>query len=1231
MRALRLSLGLVFLLASAGSLFAQAGATGSILGTVTDSTGAVIPKVRVTITNTATNVPFHAVTSSAGDYLAPSLNPGYYSVAAEAPGFQKSVTTGINLTVDQRVRVDVVLKPGQVTQTVSVAAQSVALDTDNAALTQLVSQQQVQELPLDGRNFVQLLFIGAGAVTIGGEQGTMRQGEGNAISVNGGRPEGNNFTLDGLVNTDTAMETPAIILSQDAIQEFQVESGVYPAEYGFSATQVNIVSKSGTNQLHGSIFDSYRDNNFDALPFPSAENYITSTPTTLAPLRLNQFGFVADGPVYFPKLYNGRNRTFWMANYEGWRMNNGTVLGDTVPNPAVLQGDFANETYPNLGTANGVLLPGGTLPNYGTPQCTALLGLGYNCMPVDPLTGNPFPNNTIPASRFTSKIGQLAVQNNYWGKPTVANQPEGVTNYIVTIPGPLHQNQQTYRGDQDLGRVGKIFGRFTYSNYKNEANYNSGSSVLGLEEYFETGKSWEISHTINLGQSQVNNFRFGYLSANAPEGSAAPPASVISALGETGVFTKFAALQQTWPNVGLTTYSSGGGPVNSYSGSFSPQWEFADSYTWVKGRHTLGFGVDYRHWTITRNLDDDFYGDWGFSSSTITTNSAPIPAGNPGAGTSSCPNTPGQNGDTATVSLCGTGNAVADMMLGYYNNVGGFVPGPLSPSDQAGNPQTHIYDYFAPYAEDDWRVNPKLTINYGLRWDFRAATHAAQNHFFWLDTQNPLGGLCYADPTLTTDGVAPGHGILYPAQADPVLRYCGSVPRAGQKTPFAPRLGVDYRLTDKTVVRGGFGMFYTSYEGREIDDSADIYPYSIRNSLSPATTPIPSLDPKLSNQLFIPYTALGPFPEASLSFIAVIESENPLDPYVEQWTLSVEREMARNTTLEVNYIGSHSVHLLDRHDIAQANDLTSAQVAFCNQTDSSGNYTNLTVAPCLYSSRLPYPNFNNIYIDSDFHGYSHYDAGNIKFEHRAHDLALTSVFTWAKSLDDKSATAGAGASLTGYEGYMDNHRPNLDYGPSDFDVPYRFVASYVYNLPFGRGKRFASGVNRAADEAIGGWELTGISTFQKGFPYSVGAGDIDSITGTGGNRANLVPGCKIHQNVYTGQLAQFARLNPNCFTQPELGTYGNTGRDFLSQPGINDWDMGVGKNFAIAEHAVFAFKVDAFNAFNHHQYSQDVGGLLVAGSGGNEPVSAGIGASNFGLITGTSSARILQFGGKITF
>ncbi len=1189
---------------SEGFLYGQGGATGTILGTVTDNSGAVVANAKIDVTNTATGAVARTQTSSSGDYSVPSLNPGIYSVTVESAGFQKSVTSGIILAVDQQARVNASLKPGTVATTIEVNATGVTLDTDSAALSQLVSQQQVEELPLNGRNFMQLLLIGAGAVTVGGEQGTMRQGEGDAVSINGGRPEGNNYTLDGLINTDTALVTPAVILSQDAIQEFKVESGTYSAEYGYSASQINIVSKGGSNQIHGSVFEFDRNDDFDAKPFATSTDYIAGVKTANPELRQNQFGFVVDGPVYIPKLYDGRNKTFFMANYEGWRIINGARVSETVPNPAVLTGNFSQETYP-AGVGG---LPGGPLPAYGTPACATLLGAGYNCMPVDPTTGQPFPGNMIPSSRFTSRIGLVAVADSFWGAPTVANQPEGVTNFIKSVGFPLTTNQQTYRLDQNIGKLGSVFFRYTRSNYQNSGTYNSGDLAHGIEQYFETQKNWEVSHTFNIGPKSVNNFRFGYLDAQAPQGGSTIPASAVSALDETGVFTHFTALQQTWPNVNPTKYSSGGGSVNSYSGSDQPAWEFADSFTTIHGKHSIGLGFDIRRVRLTRNLDDDFYGDWSFSSSLIQTNS-------PG-----CPNAPvSVNGGPAT-SLCGTGNAIADMMLGYYSGAAGFVPGPLSPTTTAGNPQTHVFNYYAPYAQDDWKVTQKLTLNLGLRWDYRAAAYEASNHFFWLDTSNPEGGLCYADKTLSTDGVAPGVGL----NGGPILKYCGSVPHPGSKKPFAPRFGLAYRLNNKTVVRGGYGIFYDSSEGREIDDSADIYPYSIRNNLTPGSV---STLPKFSNQLFPSYSTLGPFPESTLSFIAVIESENPINPYVQSWTASVEREIARNTTLEVNYIGTHAVHLLDRRNISQPNSIPAASLAFCQAQNASGTYINITQAPCTVASRLPYPNFNGFYIDSDWHGYSHYNAMNVKFEHRAGDLAVTSVFTWAKSLDDKSAAAGVGATGQGYQGTEDNHDPSLDYGPSDFDVDHRFVSSFVYQLPIGKGKKLLGGVNRAGDLLVGGWEITGITTFQTGFPFSITANDIDGLNDTQFEHANYVPGCNIHG----GLTAKFQRLNPACFTQTALGTYGNTSRNFLRQPGINNWDMGFGKNLSLSERVKFGLHVDTFNTFNHHQYGGNVGALITGGSGGNETISNGVGASNFGLITGASASRIVQLSGKLTF
>jgi len=1185
-------------------VFAQVGATGTILGTITDTSGAVMPNVSVIVTNTATNISSKTLTSSSGDYTVPDLKPGTYTVTATAPGFETTIAQSFTLAVDQKVRINLSLRAGAVAETVRVTEQTVQLDTDSAALSQEMSGTQVSELPLNGRNFMQLLLVGAGAVTVGGEQGTMRQGQGNAVSINGGRPEGNNYTLDGLVNTDQALVTPAVILSQDAIGEFKVQSGIYPAENGFGASQINLVSRAGTNLLHGVLFESLRNNAVDAKPFPTVNDFLAATPTSNPVLQLNQFGFVISGPVYIPKLYDGRNKTFFMANYEGWRMNNGARLVESVPTPAELSGDFSQTTYPAV---NG--LPGGPLPAFGTPTCTAVLASGYDCLPADPTTGLNDWGTQVPSSAQTARIGLVGVKYGFWGTPTAANTPEGVTNFIQNIPGPLNSNQQTYRGDQSLGKLGSVFGRYTHATYANHTNYNSGSAVYGLEEYDQTEDAWEISHTINFGPRDVNNFRFGHLRAQAPQGSAAPPAEAVNALGLMGVFTKFAPLQQTWPNIGFGSgkFASGGGPINSYTGSDNPNWEFADSYTLIRGRHTIGLGIDYRHWHLKRNLDDDFYGDWTFSGNTVVKNFVTCP--NPAS-----PLNGGQ-------PLCGTGNGVADMLTGYYNGVGGFVPGPLSPTNQAGNPQDHVFNYVGPYAEDDFKVSPKLSINYGLRWDFRAAAYEEHNHFFWLDTTNSQGGLCYADPQLTTDGVAPGTGI----NGGPILRYCGKVPHPGSKTPFAPRLGVNYRFNDKTVVRGGYGIFFDSFEGREIDDSADIYPYSIRNSLSPTTV---AGVPKLTNQLFPAYTTLGPFPESSLSFIAVIESENPLNPYVQSWTLSVQRALDQNSTLEVNYIGTKSTHLLDRRNISQPLQIPAASLSFCQATDpKTGAYLNLGTAPCSVVSRLPYPNFNGFYIDSDFHGYANYNAMNIKFEHRTGNLAATAIYTWAKSMDDKSAAAGVGATGAGYQGFEYNHNPNLDYGPSDFNVGQRFVTSYVWQLPFGRGQKFANQVNRAADLAIGGWQLSGIVTFQTGFPFTVTANDVQNINDSQFMHGNIVPNCPLHQ----GLSGHFARINPNCFTQPALGTFGTVGRNTLRQPGINNFDTAIGKQFSITERVKFLFKMDTFNTFNHHQYAGDVGGLIVAGSGGNTAISNAVGSPTFGQIVLASSPRDLQFSGRLTF
>jgi outer membrane receptor protein involved in Fe transport len=1169
----------LFFIVSASLLYGQGGANGTILGTVTDSSGAVVGNAQVDVTNVATGVVSHTSTSANGDFTSPYLAPGIYSVTVQAQGFQRDVADNITLAVAQQARVNVVMKPGQVSETVQVEASSVSLDTDSAAVAQLVSQKQVEQLPLNGRNFLNLLFIGAGAVQTTGEQGQMRQGEGNAISINGGRPTSNNYTLDGLVNTDTALNTPAVILSQDAIQEFKVQSETYSAEYGFSANQVNIVSKSGSNQLHGTAFEFLRNDAFDAkAPFQSA----------IPELRQNQFGFVLGGPIYIPKVYDGRNKTFFLVNYEGWRIRNG-INQDTfnVPDPAQLGGNFS---------ASGLTpVTAGCIPSATT-----------FCMPIDPTTGAPFPGNVIPTSSF-SRLAQVAIGARLFPAPNCfASDCHG--NYRLTTALPNTVDQQTYKLDQQLGRFGSVFFRYTTAQYENQNINGSVSLPFGIGTFNEKSESWMISHTIPLTHSLVNNFRFGRLEPISIQAGIAAPESDVTALGLTGVFPNLPAYARLYPGIGFQglTSTAFGSQGNNVTTSDIPTWEFADSLSMTHGRHTVSVGFDYRRWVQKRNLSNDFLGQFTFNNDTISQNSG------------GCPNPSGD---------CGTGNSVADFLLGYYNNASTFQPGPFSPANVAGNLNQYHFQYFAPYIQDDWKVTGRLTLNLGLRWDYRTVPFEQDNKMFWFDRANAGGGLCYADKALGTANVTGLGGPIAP-DGNGFYRFCGrNNPAAASKKPFAPRIGFAYRLGDKTVVRGGYGIFFDSAETREIDDSGDIYPFVVRASPNPtkdtsACVGLGTCLPKLTDNMFpaVPLHQVSAAADGS-QFFAVIISEFPHNPYVQQWSLSVQRELARNTTLEVNYVGNKGTHLLNRTNIGQG--LPPADPTLCDPS-TGGDPTNV-IAHCPAATRRPFTNITsaNGFLDSQWNGYSSYNAGNVKLERRSSSIALVAVYTWAKSLDDKSAAAGVG-STNAFAGHMNENNQALDYGRSDFDVNHRFVTSVVYQLPVGRGKRFGGNMNRAADLAIGGWQITGITTFQKGFPYSVLANDKLGLLTTFTQRANLVPGCNPDSGFHKS-INEF--FNTACFVQPLAGQFGNSGRDILRGPGINNWDMGIGKDFKFTERIAFQFRAEAFNVFNHAQYGYDPNTATSI----NAPVDNNPNDSKYGQVIAARPGRIIQLGGKIVF
>jgi hypothetical protein len=1079
------------LLAMTGTARAQT-ATGQITGTVKDTSGAVVPGATVTVHSDLTGLTRTATTNASGDYSFPLLPTGVYSVSAELSGFSVAKQSAIRLNVDQVARIDLTLAVGAATETVEVQARTAMIETSTATVGQVVTEKQITDLPLNGRNFLSLLFLGAGAVETDGEQGSMRQGAGSAISLMGARPTSNNFMIDGTSITDTALGTPAVILSVDAMEEFKEQTKTYSAEYGFSANQVNLVSKSGTNQYHGSLFYFGRNEGLDA------KNFFDSPTAPKPTLDQKIFGGTISGPII-------KNKTFLLFNYEGNRLKNGASGFAIVPSPDELAGRFTTTI-------------------------------------IDPVTGQPFPNNTIPQSRF-SRLAQLTLRNGWYPAPNV-NAPQGNYQYVRTYP--TDQNQYTIRLDQDLGRFGRAFARYTWTKYE-RTSQGTLTEGIGDNLFLQKTTNWQVSHTWPIKNNVVNVFRFGRVEALANQEGVPCPQSDVDFLAITGVFTNIPDPQRGCPGVGIQGYAGVGGPVNDYTASNQPMWDISNTTTWITGNHTVRFGANYRRWWLQRDLAADLLGNWG------------------------------------GFNVGFTGSVVADFLLGYYgsNGVSVFQPGPFPVEGKVGNPREFNFSYFAPYIQDEWKVSSRLTLNLGLRYDYRPVPYETNDRMGWRNLDYAPGGLLVADPKLVPGGVVDG-------------AYYQEAGRRSPENPdrwkvFAPRLSFAYRTSESgnTVIRGGYGVFYDSAELREIDGSADIYPYVSRGSYQQTlgqTEPLQTTD-----SLFPSFTAGGVATPAANTFLAVNIAPVPKNPYVQQWSLGVQREITQSTSAELNYVGSHGSNLLMRINIAQATEYTPEHP---------------TVA-----ERKPYPNFG-VYIDSDWSGYSDYHGLNATLTHRGRGLLATVAYTWAKSTDSKSAAAGIGANESaGWQGFLNNHDVARDHGLSSFDVAQRFVASFVWNLPFGKGERFGGDATGFKQAVIGGWQMNGIYLLQGGFPISIFAADVGGVLDTfGTNRADIVG--DIHSG--GGEINQW--FNTAAFAQPALGSFGNSGRSILRGPGRNNLDLALFKNFFLPKNATLQFRVEAFNALNHPQWSG---------------VSQNMTSSNFGVVTSAHPGRIVQLGAKI--
>ena len=622
-------------------------ATGQITGTVRDATGAVMSGVKVVVTNQQTGLTRETKTGSNGDYVLPLLPAGVYSVTGESTGFKTAIHTDVGLTVDQIQRLDMQLAPGSVTETVEVVSNALALDTGSASVGHTITEKQVTELPLNGRNFLQLLFLGAGAVEVGGEQGAMRQGVGNAISIMGARPTSNNFMIDGTANIDTSLGTPAAVLSVDAIQEFKEQTTTYSAEYGFSSNQINLVSKTGTNALRGTAFGFFRNDAWDA------RNFFDDKTSPAPELDQKQFGFVVGGPVIVSRLRRQEPHLLpGQLRGHAHRSRCDKLLHGAHPGPA-----------------------GGPLQHDDRRS-------GDRCG----VRQQHHPAVAILAPRPAGDSQQLV---------PCAELVGAQGNYQAVRTFPQVQDQFTLRGDQDLAKFGRAFFRYTKTTYENRT---AGSVIdAGDRVFVQNTNNWQISHSWPIKNTLVNQFRIGRVDARADQKGIPCPQGDVDFLGVTGTFTDIPDDQRECPSIGMTGFSGTGGAVNAYSASNQPMWDISNTSTWVGGNHTLNFGFNYRRWWLQRDLATGFLGNYEFN-------------------------------------VGFSGDRVADMLLGYYSGVGIFQPAAFSVPGAAGNPREFNFKYFAPYFQDDWRVNSRLTVNLGLRWDYRNVPYETRNRMAWRNT-----------------------------------------------------------------------------------------------------------------------------------------------------------------------------------------------------------------------------------------------------------------------------------------------------------------------------------------------------------------------------------------------------------------------------------------------------------------------------------------------------------------